>query len=492
MKNKLYSVIKKNKKTILLSVIIFLLSLLFPYSGDDWQWSISKLSFSTIKNFSQDIYLNGRYLGNIFVILLTKNKIIRGLIITTTITFIIKIIEKLEKTDISLIAVLILLMPKEIFKQSIVWSSGFANYAISILFLLLCLINIQKLYNKKLNKKLIIPNILLYFFSGLFIENLTIFLLIFLVIINIYEKMKNKKYNINYIVCLLGSFLGGLTMFLHPTYIRIFKGTDGYRTIAESSGLIEKIMNNLTNSIFPYAINCSLIIFIIITIIFIIKIFKNHKLYNNKKIMLLITYNILYLTYILLSIINVDWKPLLNLSNIFYLITTIIFIISFIILIYYIYQEKSLNAILICLVIIGLLLPLLIVSPLGARNYLLIYILEIILLIDILRISNIKISKQQKYIINLIIIVALGFYTTIYGYITLIDYRRESYILEMSKNSNNNTIYLPKLPYNNYVWVPDFTAEYYANFYKIKRDVSLNVKFNFMEYSDWKTKYYKK
>ena len=492
MKNKIKNFYNNNKKLVLIFISMFIFSLLFPYSGDDLQWSITDLSLETIKNFSKDIYLNGRYLGNIFAILLTKNKIIRGLIISTTITLIIKIIKNQEKASISVIILLLLLIPKEIFKQSIVWSSGFTNYAISTLFLLLSIIYMQKLFNQKFNIKYIIPSLILSICSGLFIENLTIFLILFIILLNAIYFIKNKKINYNYVVYLIGSIIGGLIMFMHPTYLGILKGTDGYRNIAQSTGIIEKVFHNLNHTILPYSINRPIVIFIIITLLIIIYIVKNN-IKTSKTIKTLLSYNILYLTYISLNTINLDWEPLLNLTKIFYLISSIIFIINFIIIINLIFKKSSKNAIYMCFVIIGLLLPLFVVSPLGARNFFMIYILEIILLLEILKISNFKVNKEIKNICNLIIIVLVGYYLSIYGYINIIEHRRDVYILEKVKsNNNNNIIYVPKLPYNDYVWVPDFSANYYAQFYKIKRNIPLNIEFRFIEYSNWKSNYYKK
>ena len=65
--------IKKNWKTYLLYIFLFaflfLLTYYFPYSNDDWAWG-SKTGLERLQNGFKDY--NGRYLGNLLVILLTR------------------------------------------------------------------------------------------------------------------------------------------------------------------------------------------------------------------------------------------------------------------------------------------------------------------------------------------------------------------------------------------------------------------------------------
>lgn len=67
--------IKKYKRILISLIVIFLITLIFPFSGDDWQWKFQ--NWQTIKEFSINEYLNGRYLGNILVVIMTKNSILR-------------------------------------------------------------------------------------------------------------------------------------------------------------------------------------------------------------------------------------------------------------------------------------------------------------------------------------------------------------------------------------------------------------------------------
>ena len=71
-----------NKTTIYIFVVfvaLFCLCLLFPASGDDWYWG-SSYGIDLLNSKFQN--LNGRYAGNLLVIILTRSDILRSLTIS--------------------------------------------------------------------------------------------------------------------------------------------------------------------------------------------------------------------------------------------------------------------------------------------------------------------------------------------------------------------------------------------------------------------------
>lgn len=73
---------KKNYPTIIVSLIIYMilftLVLLFPYSGDDWTWG-SDYGIQALKEGYKN--LNGRYLGNLLITLITHVKLFAYIIL---------------------------------------------------------------------------------------------------------------------------------------------------------------------------------------------------------------------------------------------------------------------------------------------------------------------------------------------------------------------------------------------------------------------------
>ena len=147
--NDLKTTITNNKRYILLFVFLITLCSLFPYTGDDWAWG-SKIGLERLYNGFNDY--NGRYGGNLIVIALTRIFVIRNVTMAGTILGIIylceKIIEKNNKNLFLLATFLFLAIPKLVFRQAIVWTSGFANYAISIFLVIIYVYLIKDLFEK--------------------------------------------------------------------------------------------------------------------------------------------------------------------------------------------------------------------------------------------------------------------------------------------------------------------------------------------------------
>lgn len=119
--------IKKNKEIIIMSLILLLfifLCSLFPYTGDDWAWG-SSIGIQRLESFFENY--NGRYVGNLIVLLLTRVNILRVIVMAITMFGIIYLSYKLtnkKKFSLFLLATLLILaLPKLIFRQAIVWTS---------------------------------------------------------------------------------------------------------------------------------------------------------------------------------------------------------------------------------------------------------------------------------------------------------------------------------------------------------------------------------
>ena len=487
---KLVAFFKKNKTIISITIALFLISFLFPFSGDDWTWKLEQLSINKLIEFSKNIDLNGRYFGNIIVTILTKSKIVRGIFLSTVLTGIFQIINKKMKIDYIYIALLLLIMPLDVLRQSIVWTSGFANYALSTLILLLILYLYQKLWNiNKFKVKKAISLFILSFIGSLIIENMTIFLVMFGISINIINLIKFKRININYMLSLLGTITGAILMFIHPVYLNVLIGNDTYRTVTTSTGtLIERVFYNYSSVMRIFAIDKVIFIFASMLIIMFLYYLRNKLLLKHKKVIAgLFLYEYVYIIYVLIKTFNPNWEILLRYTPIFDSLISILFILGFILLNFMIYRKKGYNVYFIITCILGLIAPLCVVTPIGARNFFMIYILEMMLLFNIYRISDLNIEK--KYVRNCVgvsIVILLLYYINVYSYITIVNYRREKYI---KQNVDQEIVFVPRLPYDEYIWCPDFYGYRAADVKRIL-NVPQEMEFEFIDYSSWKTMYY--
>lgn len=112
-------------------VFVFLLSLLFPYSGDDWAWG-SQIGLDRLAAHFEAY--NGRYVGNLIVLAMTRSNVLKALCMSLFIIAMLYMIEKIvgNRTAPLIASAALLLMPTDMLRQSIVWTSGFSNYATSI------------------------------------------------------------------------------------------------------------------------------------------------------------------------------------------------------------------------------------------------------------------------------------------------------------------------------------------------------------------------
>lgn len=229
--------IKKNKWIIISLAIVFCFTLFFPYSGDDLQWYTVKVSADMFSKLAHSVNLNGRYAGNFFVILMTKNIFIRGIIMSIVLVAINMLVKRETKSNSIIVWLMLILMPLPIFQQSVVWTSGFTNYVISCLFLLISLLLIRNCFNNNDKKYNIITNFLVLFIASLFIENLTVFMIIFVMAMNILYFIKKKKISFSLISSFLGTTVGTIVMFSHPVYHKVIDGTDSYRAYSRGGVL---------------------------------------------------------------------------------------------------------------------------------------------------------------------------------------------------------------------------------------------------------------
>lgn len=229
-----------------------LIGYLMPLLGDDYSWAGN---FGQ-RYFQQGIFLyyDGRYLGDLLVILITRFPVIAFFAYGTCAVIIIAIISKLtcsfqihknKGTNLfnylfiaSIVAVMLLVLPSKIFRQIWGWHAGFANYAPSVIFpLLFVLMVVQASFQPQFNwantwmRKITL--LLVALGSQFFAEHLTLLNCINEVFVFIFfRKLLSSRflqYDLKWLS--IGSFLGAGLMFINRAYLKIIFGMDSYRHI---------------------------------------------------------------------------------------------------------------------------------------------------------------------------------------------------------------------------------------------------------------------
>ncbi len=463
---------------IIISTIIFLtfatLVFLFPYTGDDWAWG-SSLGLDRLHKFFADY--NGRYAGNLLVLLLTRSRFFKIFLMALTNYLLCFSCYKYapHKKNLCLLFsfVLFLSMPREIFAQAVVWTSGFANYIpptlISITYILLA----KNIFDSKVPvypKYIFIPTFLLGFVGALFIETSTLFNCILGLLIIVFSLLKFKKFYLSHLSFLIGSVVGAFCMFSNGAYSAIAAGTDNYRDAPfDKEELISTYLEHrriiYENLFLSNGTVCSIIcvLLIITTVLF---ISKNRNSALIAASLFATGLNVISLVLILL-------RYTLSLSRSIQLTCAIIFIISLLLVVMICVRKgERLKMLLPLCSILFLVVPLLVVKPIGPRclfaPFMMLVMFTVYLfsyIIDGLNNSDIK-YKTLFSLFSITIVIQTSIYASIFIPIYKYDTNRNALAVTQDE-SGEKTIIISELPNEKYLWTPDPKKEPWITRYKL-------------------------
>lgn len=502
---KLFS--KKNIFFIILIVLVFILSYMFPYTHDDWAWG-SSIGIDRLTTLFKDY--NGRWLGNLLVILLTRNRILRSLVITSVFTGIVFYISKILNVKNNfmkiLIIILIFLMPVFILAQAVAWTSGFSNYVVGVLLTLIYLnYNKEELLDNK-NKVINYKNIILYFILGfsssLFIEHVTIYNVLISILFLILGKVIKKritKINLSYMI---GAILGAFLMFSNSAYYNVINNQDSYRQVGQNSMKI--YFDELSQHLFINNHFINIFVGILCLILIYGFLNKRKKIKNLYKKLLygvclfILMFLCLDIYYVFINDIklisnnlgNFFNNDLLISSNIFNVLNGIIYglywILIFIIVLFLINDKKiKFRMFFELLSIVTMAAPLLVVKPIGPRCFFPIYIFFVIFAVDLFNYVFIKkINKIDNLNIFLksICVILLSFNIFIYGIAFSVEIQRKNYI---DNNKDNDLLVLPEIPSYEYMQMPNPTTDTFTDRFKLFYNIDKDVKLKFVPYNTW-------
>ena len=206
-----------------------------PYGLDDWRWGIPG-GFEDFITGSQ----NGRYVGNLFEIIVTRSEVLKVILIATMATllpllsvFLVRRAvrwprpeadEQKTKIWMFLAATLMYLMiPREVWRQTYGWIAGFSNFGFSGVLLLL----FQKhLFAAQITEpysfRNLAPAALTALCASLILENITVYLAAITLLSLVLYVIRNKRCNGYHLVLLLGCFAGAALMFSGSIYGTLF------------------------------------------------------------------------------------------------------------------------------------------------------------------------------------------------------------------------------------------------------------------------------
>lgn len=474
------------KEYVIAFVALLILCYLFPYTGDDWAWG-SQIGIDRLNSWFDNY--SGRYFGNIIVLILTRSRWIRSIAMAGCLLGIIMIINKLTgqtKMGFYIIAISLLVMPVNVLRQSVVWTAGFANYSTSIFFTLVYIYYVKNIYRDEVpndSKWSIVPLTVLGIMNTLIVEHLTLYNIVLAIYVIVYTFVKFKKVLIQHIAYLAGCVLGTIYMFSNPVYRSVAEGTDGYRSVGGTQGIVSKAQDAYFNVIMQEGVLNNVILNVLLLIMCLI-VWKEIKSRLTKKIYIVgISSVTMICSYTIISIMNaignapatVALKYIQGIATILYALALIVF---------YIILPIEFNKKVKFLFVIGsiacIMAPLLVVSPIGSRCFFATYILFIYLILETYNLicrENRKMIEELTRYAGIIMAVSFFYILYIYGTIFVCDKDRVDRALA-DADRGSKTIEVENLPYSSYVWCanPDTGSvweERFKLFYGINKKVKI-------------------
>ena len=222
---KLLSLLAQNKRYVIFSLFFFLFALLWaskiPMTGDDWMWG----SYQG-ENLLKDMFegYNGRFSGNLLIIALTRSTALRVLLFASLLLFVMLtpclLIKKKSLTLMAFSSLSLLLIPKSVMVQGLVWTSAFANYVPPVAIMMLFFIVERSAFDKEapvhspirvgICSAIFLP---LGFVGAMFMETATICTLFAVVLFIIACYIKHKQFFPSHIAFLCGNIVGAYLIF---------------------------------------------------------------------------------------------------------------------------------------------------------------------------------------------------------------------------------------------------------------------------------------
>lgn len=242
-----------------LLVVLGALAFLFPSSGDDWAWGTVTGTERLDDRF--DGY-NGRWLGNFAVLFLTRVTFLTPIVVAVTLCLVLRLLVAVagmrNPAGYAAGTALILTMPLGQWRQTIVWVSGFSNYALASVGLLLFILCVKQdwTHGWRASRRVAALVLPVAFASQLFIEHVSVYLVI-ASLANVVLLARHRRSVLVAGAWAVGALGGAALMFSNSAYRAIVDGTQGYQSVGGSGseqGGLRSIIDQGTGGVSQYAI----------------------------------------------------------------------------------------------------------------------------------------------------------------------------------------------------------------------------------------------
>ncbi len=327
-------------------------------------------------------YGNGRLLGNFISMFLSHYFEFAFLLVSTTITLIIAMINNLvfdgNKYTALAVALIVAFPSSTMMSETYFLFASFVNYVLPCLFIV-CWMYLAKVYLKNEKKSGLVKccfqvlSSVLLIISCLFSENTSVLVLCLTVVMSIYQFIMNKKFRIFDLMNSFSAIIGVGIMFVIPKITQTSDKMDHYRGFSISIG-------NMVASLVKFCevITNQTLLVIAVSVALILLCWKKSKL--SKKIRcFMITYFVLF-NVICIILRNFESKNLyLSRINFSALVAVgLYFVLAFVSIVSISEKSCRIKLLMICAAVVSTVAPMMIVTQYGYRTYYATFIMLII------------------------------------------------------------------------------------------------------------------
>lgn len=474
---------------ILLAIFTYylIMSVLTPLIHDDLQWG-SAYGIQMLKEGFQS--LNGRYLGNTLEIVAVRFPFFRYVSYSLCAVGVIALIfqfttdMKRQQCDRSfsylLIFLFMLLIPTTIYSQIYGWFAGFYNYVpatLCALYLLRCYLKLLEgwsLGSWERRGALFVGLI-----GQWFMENMTIFNVVIVTLFIVGIWFKYKAISIDTIVLFFTTIIGATVMFLNPNYMEILAGHSNYQKISDSQhGMLSKVLGTLLSKFPDYIIFQPIVILTIIAVL--LALFVRHRVVSRFQQWYYMIGLMSAPVYTLFIRIPFDFQDKQGDTGVALMNVIVggLFFISVSMTILKVLPPGRMKRY--CIVLLWtipvMVAPLLIVQPMGPRNFYAVYIIYVIITMGLLSKVNIR---PYRFVLILTTMMATSF-IIIFSIISIAQYQRiQSLETAIQHNPSLTSYTVERLPFESYMQHSSPYDEKKTEIFKTYWGVPKKVKLHF-------------
>ncbi len=484
---------KFNWSYLIMFISLFVLGWIFPYTGDDWAWG-SQIGLDRLSTWFDNY--SGRYFGNLMVLALTRSNLLKAFAVSVGVGGTVCMVNKItgdNKYGIPIILCALVFMPSSLIRQSIAWTSGFANYTTSIFFTLIYITYVNGMYGRKPKSNILhaIFFAILGFGNTLIVEHVTLYNIILAIYVIAFVIIKYKKVCIQHIAYLFGCIFGTVLMFSNECYSSTLEGSDGYRTTALGngiSGIISRAFTNLFDVILIEGMFKNVVVLLIIAVVCALvwmqlnnEIKKKYRFLNTLSVLVVIAYTTFAL-YLALSGISKDSMVLLVMFA-----STVAYALSLVVFVFTLPIEKEKKAKLMFLLgsIFMLFAPLFAITPIGSRCFFAHYILFIAFALELctlLKDSYVNVLEKAKPIMYSATCIGFACLFSIYAIVYVANEERVETAINDAQTSQQ--IVVEELPYQSYVWCSSLSGNVWEQRFKLFNGIDENVEITMADYEN--------